>query len=127
MSRLTADSEQVQRALTINISVGLRYAIQVIGGIILMLIISPKLTLVILLLLPVLACASIFWGKKLRRLSKKMQEELGEASVAAEEAISSSRTVKLFVGENHERLRFGTFLQAALGTGERRTLVAASF
>jgi ATP-binding cassette subfamily B protein len=127
LSRLGSDTELVQRALTINISVALRYFIQVLGGIALMLIISVKLTVLIVMLIPIVIIGSMFWGKKLRILSKRMQAELGEASVIAEESVTSVRTVRVFAGESHEISRYGKAIQTALKTGLSRTSLAAMF
>jgi ATP-binding cassette subfamily B protein len=127
LSRLSADTELVQRAVTVNLSVALRYVIQVIGGTVLMFLISVKLTLVLVLLIPLIVLASIFWGKKLRSLSRKMQNELGEASVVAEETISSIKTVRIFAGEIYEEARYREQINFALATGIARSKIAASF
>ncbi|MCL4132853.1 UNVERIFIED_CONTAM: hypothetical protein GTU68_010383 [Idotea baltica] len=127
LSRISSDTEILQRALTINISVGIRYLIQVIGGLALLLYISAKLTLVILAIIPLLMLASLFWSKRLRALSREVQAELGEASVVAEEAISSIRTVRIFSAQLRESERFASVANAALKTGTQRTMVAATF
>lgn len=127
MSRLSSDTQLVQRALTINISVALRYILQVVGGIILMTVISLKLTIVIILLVPVTVGLSIFWGKKLKNWSRKMQDELGYASIIAEESFSSPRTVRVFTGEQHENERYEGAISLALQSGIERTKIAAVF
>ncbi len=127
LSRLASDTQLVQRAVTINISVALRYAIQVLGGVVLMLIISAKLTLIILLLIPLLVCASIFWGKKLQRYSRLMQEELGVASIVAEETLSAPHTVSMFTGARYEGARYEKAIQGSLETGFKRAKIASLF
>src|SRR5262249_16121764 len=114
LSRLSSDCQVVQRAVTINVSVALRYSLQVLGGIVLMLIISPQLTAVILLLIPVLAACTMFWGKKLRVLSRKMQEELAEANVIAEESVGAVRTVRMFAGDRYETGRYSAAIDRSL-------------
>lgn len=127
LSRLSSDTEQMQRALTINISVALRYLIQVIGGTALMCFISLRLTMVILVLVPLLVFGSSYWGRRLRRLSKRMQKELGESSVIAEEAISAVRTVRSFTGDRHEAGRYDDSVDIVLDTGTARARLAAAF
>jgi len=127
LSRLSSDCQVIQRAVTINISVALRYLIQVVGGIILCMFISPRLTLLILLLVPALAVASMYWGKRLRVLSKVMQEELAEANVVAEEAVSSMKTVRIFAGSNYETARYERAVERSLQAGLARTKLAAVF
>lgn len=127
LSRLSSDTELVQRAVTVNLSVAIRYVIQIIGGAALMLYISVKLTIMVLTIVPVLVIGSIFWGKKLKRLSRQFQEQLGEASVIAEEAVGAIRTVKVFAGSEHEIKRYDSAIQASLELGIQRTRVGALF
>lgn len=127
LSRLSSDTNMLQRAVTRNISVALRYLLQVVGGIGLMLYISVKLSLVIILLVPVSVIAGIMWGKRLRSYSKKMQEEIGEATVIAEESVGAAKLVKIFAGGNYEVSRYARAIDSALRTGIARTKIAASF
>ena len=127
LSRLSADTQLVQRAVTINVSVGLRYILQVVGGVAMMLYISWKLSVLILLLIPLIVGASYFWGKRLGALSKLMQGELARANVVAEESIGAIRTVRIFGGERDERARYAEANAAALHYGAARTRVAALF
>lgn len=127
LSRLSADAEHVQRAVTINLSVAVRYALQVLGGTALMFVISIKLTFIIIGLIPLIVFASVAWGKKLRVLSRKMQTELGEASVVAEESMGAIKTVRIFAGAKFEQQRYDTAIEDALVTGQSRAIVAAVF
>ncbi len=127
LSSISSDTQQVQRALTINISVALRYVLQVIGGIILMIVISPQLTFLILLVIPLIGISSFFWGKKLQKLSRKMQDLIAESNVIAEESITAIRTVKIFAGIKSELAHFGKSLNESLEIGKERTKTAAAF
>lgn len=127
LSRLSADCQLVQRAVTMNVSVALRYALQVLGGFVLMLVISVRLTLLIMVLLPVITVGAMFWGKRLRVLSRRMQEELSEANVVAEESVGAVRTVRVFAGERYEVGRYDAAVTRSLDAGLERTKVAAMF
>lgn len=127
VSRLASDTVLLQTAVSLNISVLIRYGIQVIVGIILMAWISIKLTIVLLLLLPVLIGISAVLGKKLRAASKKMHEELGKANIIAEETLYGVRTVKAFVQEGNEALRYGGAIDETLAMARLRTWIAAFF
>lgn len=127
LSSISNDTQQVQRALSINISVALRYLLQVVGGIVLMIVISPKLTMLILLVILIICISSFFWGKKLQKLSRKMQDLLAESNVIAEESISAIRTVKIFAGIKYELEHFGKSLIKFLEVGKDRTSTAAAF
>ncbi len=127
LSRLSSDAQVVQRALTINISVAVRYIIQVIGGICFMFTISTRLTLLIILLIPLLVFSSMIWGKKLRKISRLMQDLIAESNVIAEESISLIRTVKIFAGIEHKIKHYNNAVNQSLAAGLDRTKVAAVF
>lgn len=127
LSRLGTDTEVVQRGLSVNVSVVIRYTIQVIGGLILMLYLSASLSLIIILLIPLLVIFSLFWSKKLRVLSKRVQDLIGESSICAEEALSGIRIVKVFGTEAQETNRFCLATGEVLDVAKNRTRIAAIF
>lgn len=127
LSRLGADTEAVQKGVSVNVSVVIRYLIQVIGGLALMLYISPFLTGLILLLVPLLGVFSVLWSKKLRFFSKELQATLGELSTKAEEALTAIRVVKIFGSEKLEIEKFRTTNTQAYEIGDKRTKIAAIF
>ena len=127
LSRLSADVQVVQSALTVNVSVALRYLLQAVGGAVLMATISIKLTLIILLVVPLIIVASKSWGKRLRALSRAIQNELGNANVIADEGLSAVRVVRIFAGAAHEEARFGAAVERVLSRGLERTRFAAFF
>ncbi|EGG15734.1 RasGTPase-activating protein [Cavenderia fasciculata] len=99
VNRLASDTQVLQNTVTINISMAVRYSIQVIGCIILLFITNWKLTLVMLSIIPILAIGAVFYGKKVRLLGKQFQDELAKSSTTGEEVISNIRTVKAFSRE----------------------------
>eukprot|EP01132_Coremiostelium_polycephalum_P001324 gene1324-1670_t len=99
VNRLASDSQVIQSSVTVNISMAVRYIIQIIGCIILLFITSWKLTLVMLGVIPVLAIGAVFYGKKVKQLGKQFQDELAKSSTTGEEVISNIRTVKAFSKE----------------------------
>jgi ATP-binding cassette subfamily B protein len=127
VSRLASDTILLQTAVSLNISVLIRYGIQVVVGVILMAWISLTLTLVLLVLLPILVGISMVLGRKLKNASKKMQEELGRANMIAEETLYGVRTVKAFAQEQNEASRYAGAIDATLSMAKIRTWVAAFF
>ena len=105
-NRLASDCTQLRSALTVNVSMVLRSFAQCIGAVIILFISSWKLTLVMLAVTPVLAVASVFYGKYVRNLGKTVQDKLALASTIAEEAIGNVRTVRSFSGEDYELERY---------------------
>lgn len=126
-SRLSIDIDLIQRSLTMNVSVFLRYAVQVLGGMVMMIALSPLLSGLLVIALPIFIVGSMVWGKKLKGISRKMQGELSGAVSAATEALSDTKTVALFAGRDYERKRYSEFVDTALATGEHRSKIAALF
>lgn len=127
VSRLHADTLLLQDVVSIRLSVLVRYALQVIVGIVLMVCISVRLTVAIVVLVPFLVFFSIFLGKKLRRLSRAQQTELGLATTVAEESFTAVRVVKAFAREAYERDRYATRNETVLDLGVQRARVSAFF
>lgn len=127
LSRISTDTEAIQKGLSVNVSVIIRYLIQVIGGIALMLYLSIYLTALILLLIPILSVFSIFWSKKLKTLSRSLQESLGGLNSSAEEALTGIRVVKIHAAEQTEEQKYLAHNESSFKTGKDRTHVAALF
>lgn len=127
VSRLNSDTLMVQDAVSVKLSVVARYGVQVLVGGILMVLISWKLSLALLTLLPALIAVSMLLGRKLRNASKAQQQALAGATVVAEETFSGNRTVKIFNREQYELERYGRANKETLQFGEQRTDIAAFF
>jgi len=127
VSRLIADCSMVQEAVSLRFSVFLRYSFQVLLGTALMLAISWQLTMLVVVLLPILVAVSLFLGRRLRKISKQQQEELGQASVAAEETFGNIRLVKAFHNSMQELTRFVGFSDRVLQLGISRQKIAAFY
>jgi len=127
ISRINADTLMLQDVVSIRLSVLIRYFLQVIIGIVLMALLSPRLTILIALVLPIVVAASRILGKRLRALSKEQQARLGEATTSADESIGGIRTVKAFTGEKFELDRFVRQIRAVRELGFARSQFAAFF
>ena len=127
LSRLTSDCQLVQNAVSIKISVFLRYTLQVLGGLILMTTISVRLTALIAIAVPCLVVATRYWGGRLQRASRRMQEALGESGVVAGERFSGIRIVRIFSSLGREVSLYNQLLSKALSAALERTQIAAQF
>ena len=110
-SRITSDVSQLQGLLSFTIAELFRQVATLIVGIGILFYTSWKLTLFMLATFPVLVVASVFFGRHMRRLSKKAQDELAAANVVAEETLQSVNVVKAFTNEHLEANRYRTILQ----------------
>lgn len=109
-SRITSDVGQLQGLLSFTIAEVFRQVATLIVGLGILFYTSWKLTLFMLATFPVLVIASVFFGRHMRRLSKKAQDELAAANVVAEETLQSVNVVKAFTNEYLEINRYITIL-----------------
>lgn len=127
ISRLSSDTVMIQDAVSLKLSVLVRYSLQVIVGLILMTWISLELTGVAILIIPLLVVISRHLGKQLRYWSRQQQEALGITSSVAEEVFSGVRIVKAFGMDVEEGLRYQHETEKVLKIGLNRSRVAAFF
>ena len=103
MNRLASDTAMLQNAVTVNMSMGLRFGAQVLIGLCLIFFTSWRLSLVMLAIVPLVVAVAVRYGKFMKRKSRAYQKALSEASVVAQEVFSSIRTVRSFAMESRER------------------------
>ena len=105
-SRMSADIAMIQDTLTTTIAEFLRQFILIIGGIILLLVISPKLTFLMLAIVPVVAVAAVVFGRFIRKTSRSVQEKISESNTIIEETLQGITNVKAFANEFFENNRY---------------------
>lgn len=110
-SRLSADLSQIQDTLTTTLSEMIRQLILLVGGIVFLIVVSPKLTLFNLAILPVLIVAAVFFGKSIRKISRKAQDKLAESNTVVEETLQGISNVKAFSNEAYEAGRYDKSLR----------------
>jgi ABC transporter fused permease/ATP-binding protein len=126
-SRLGSDTASLQGLLSSHISMGLRNVVQVIGGLVLLVVTSLKLTAVMLAVVPAVAIGAVIYGRKIRALAKRYQDALAEAGHVAEESLSAIRTVRSFAAEEAEARRYGAAIEASYQLARTRMIATAAF
>ena len=126
-NRLSSDTTVLQGAVSSNISMGLRNLAQALGGIGFLLWTSPVLTALMLAIVPAVAFGAVAYGRRIRKLSREVQDSLAGASEVAEEAISGIRTVRSFAAEGSESLRYNEKVQHSYGLARSRAFAGATF
>lgn len=116
LSRLTTDTTLLQTVVGSSVSVALRNTILLVGGIVMLMVTSMRLTEFVLIIVPLVVVPIIFLGKKVRALSRKTQDKVADISAHAEESISGIRTIQALAMEQHEIGRFGGVVGDALHT-----------
>ncbi len=120
-SRLTADVAQLQDSFSITLAELFRQIVTLLGGSVIILITSVRLSLFMLTTIPVLAGLAFVFGKRIRRLSAQTQDELAQTNVIVEETLQGIQVVKAFTNEGYETERYG----AALNRSVRAALQGA--
>jgi ABC transporter fused permease/ATP-binding protein len=126
-SRLSSDTAVLQNGVSVNISMALRNIATAIGGVGLLLYTSPRLTLVMLAVVPPIAFGAVTYGKRLRALSREVQDALASSSDVAEESIAGMRTVRAFGAEAQEVARYGRAVDHSFALARRRIQLGAVF
>jgi ATP-binding cassette, subfamily B, bacterial MsbA len=126
-SRLASDVSVIQTVTTGSISELLRLTLVLVGGIAIIAVTNPRLTFLMLAIVPVVIVAAHFYGRYIRRLSTRVQDKVADASSVLEETLSAIRTVQSFVREDYERSRYGGRIQESLKLAIKRSVAGAGF
>ncbi|XP_072024782.1 uncharacterized protein [Amphiura filiformis] len=126
-NRLSSDTQVVQNAITVNISMLIRYLFQIVGSLVIMFIQSAKLTGVLLSVIPIVAIGAVQYGKFVMGIQKSFQDALAGAGTAAEENISSIRTVRSFCGEAKAQEGYGKEIDKSYTYGKKLAIASGLF
>lgn len=105
-SRISADIALLQEAFTTVIAELIRQVIIIVVGMILLFYYSWKLTLIMMATLPVMILVAVFFGKFIKKLSKKTQDKISDSNVIVEETLTGIANVKAYVNEFFEMKRY---------------------
>ncbi len=105
-SRISADITLLQETFTTTFAEFFRQIILIVGGVTFLSFISVKLTLFMLSVLPVIMILAVYFGKKIKSYSKKVQKEIAESNNIVEETLQGIRVVKTFTNEAFESLKY---------------------
>lgn len=128
-SRLSNDLTLLTDTLAGTVPQALRQMMMLFGGVVAIVLISPRLSLVMVSTFPVLMLVAVFLGRKVRRVSREAQDRLAESATVIEETFQGIANVKAFTNERYEVQRYGAGLHAYLnatlrGVRRRASLVA---
>eukprot|EP01088_Endostelium_zonatum_P008116 TRINITY_DN2070_c0_g1_i3.p1 TRINITY_DN2070_c0_g1~~TRINITY_DN2070_c0_g1_i3.p1 ORF type:complete len:685 (+),score=188.50 TRINITY_DN2070_c0_g1_i3:60-2114(+) len=127
INRLSSDCEVLQSTVSVNVSMGLRFVAQAIGGTIILFYISWSLTLIMLSVFPPIIVGAVIYGKYVKRISKEKQDALARSTDVADEAFSMIRTVKSFASENVEKEAFFTKVDNSFAIAKKFALANGIF
>jgi ATP-binding cassette, subfamily B, bacterial len=129
LSRLTTDTTILQSVVGSSASIALRNMLLLTGGLVMLGVTSPKLTGLIVVLVPIMLLPLILFGRKVRVLSRRNQDRVADSSALAEEILTAMRIVQAYVRESWEAARFQSAVEdsfvAALARIRARALLTA--
>lgn len=126
-SRLSNDVGSIRVALTDSLPQIITISITMIGSVSLMVVLNWRLSLVIFLTVPVVTVATRFFGKKIRALSKNVQDKLADTTAIAEETLSAIRVVKSFTTEEYEINRYRQATEELFATSRHKIVLTQVF
>jgi ATP-binding cassette, subfamily B, bacterial len=120
LSRLTTDTTLILSVIGSSVSIALRNILILLGGLVLLMLTSAKLTGLVLLIVPAVVVPIIVLGRRLRRLSRENQDWIANSSGSASEALSSVQTVQAFTHEARTKAAFAEVTEKAYQSARTR-------
>lgn len=120
LSRLTADTTLLETVVGSSASMALRNLLLLIGGAIMLAVTSPKLAALVLVGVPLVVVPILFFGRRVRRLSRASQDRIADVGAFGEETLHGIRTVQAFCHEDIDQRRFRERVEVAFATATRR-------
>jgi ATP-binding cassette subfamily B protein len=123
LSRLTTDTTLVQTVVGSSLSMGLRNAVMGAGALLMLVITNPVVMTQVLGILVLVVLPSLFFGRRVRKLSRASQDRVADSSAIAAEVLSEIPVVQSYVQEAREAQRFHESTESAFETARKRTRV----
>ena len=124
-SRLTADTTIIEQVVGTTISVALRNVVMAVGGIGVLLYLSPKLAGLMLFAIPAIIVPIIVLGRRVRSVSRSSQDRIADVGAMVDEVLGAMKIVQAFVQEGREASRFVGAVENVFGTARRRIALRA--
>ncbi|MBW4707480.1 ATP-binding cassette domain-containing protein [Roseobacter sp. YSTF-M11] len=125
LSRITTDTTLILSVIGSSVSIALRNLLIFIGGLILMLLTSAKLTGLVLLIVPAVIVPILVLGRRLRVLSRESQDWIAASSGNASETLGAVQTVQAFTHEAASRRQFSEVTELSYDAAKRRVFTRA--
>ena len=121
VSRLTTDTTLVQTVVGSSLSMGLRNTVMGIGAMAMLIVTNPYVMTQVLGILVVVVLPSLYFGRRVRKLSRASQDRVADSSAIAVEVLNAIPVVQSYTQETREAQRFNTATENAFGTAVKRT------
>ena len=125
-SRMTSDTAIIENVVGTTVSVALRNLLTGIGGIGFLVFLAPSLTLGLLIGIPLVIAPIVYFGRKIRAVSRSSQDRIADVGAYVTEVLSAMKIVQSFGQEQREGERFAGVVEGTFDTARRRILLRAS-
>ena len=126
-SRITSDVAQIQDSFSLTLAELFRQVFTLLGGIAFIMVVSWKLSLFMLLTFPPIVLAAGLFGRKIRTLSKTVQQELAHTNTIVEETLQAINSVKAFTNEKFETSRYNASLSKVVRAAMQSNMYRGGF
>ena len=123
LSRLTTDTTLVQTVVGSSLSMGLRNTVMGLGALLMLVITNPWVMTQVLGILVLVVLPSLYFGRRVRRLSRASQDRVADSSAIAAEVLNAIPIVQSYTQEQRESARFAESTEHAFEVARKRTLV----
>ena len=125
VSRIAADTTQVKAVASTAISQALRNILLLLGAVAMMIVTSAKLSLAVLIAIPIIVLPLVAYGRSVRQRSREAQDTLAEASAYASESLAQVRVMQAFTHEKAAAARFGSAVERSFAAANARAKARA--
>ena len=120
ISRLTADTTQIENVIGSSLSIALRNALLLVGGLVMLFTTSLKLSLLTVGGVPLVVVPIVLYGRRVRKLARESQDRIAELGNRIDETIHEIRIVQAYGHEDADRSDFGRLVEASFDTARNR-------
>ena len=121
LSRLTTDTTLVQTVVGSSLSMGLRNAVMCVGAMVMLIVTNPVVMAQVLGILVLVVLPSVYFGRRIRKLSRASQDRVADSSAIAAEVLNAIPVVQSYTQEAREAQRFDASTERAFATAVSRT------
>ena len=125
-SRMTSDTALIEQVVGTTVSVALRNLIMGVGGVAYLFTLAPKLTLALVIAIPLIVLPIVWFGRRLRNVSRTSQDRVADVGSMVAEVLGAMKIVQAFNQETREAARFAGAVEATFTTAKRRILLRAA-
>ena len=124
-SRMTSDTAVIEQVVGTTVSIALRNTLTATGGTLMLLYLAPTLTLGLLIGIPLVILPIVFFGRRIRSVSRSSQDRVADVGAMVTEVLSAMKVVQAFGQENREGERFSGAVERTFATARQRILLRA--